>query len=49
MLESGISAGMTVSSARAASTSGQYWKRAAYVNNARTPRLVDRQRGWLFK
>jgi hypothetical protein len=49
MLESGISAGMTVSSARAASTSGQDWKRAASVNNARSPRLVDRQRGWLFK
>ena len=37
MLESGISAGMMVSSARAASASSQEWKRAASVNHAATP------------
>jgi hypothetical protein len=37
MLESGISAGMMVSSARAASTSSQHCKRAASVNRTGTP------------
>jgi hypothetical protein len=37
MLESGISVGMIVSSARVASTSSQDWKRAASVNSAGTP------------
>jgi hypothetical protein len=37
MLESGISAGMMVSSARAASTSSQDWNRAGSVDSARTP------------
>src|SRR6266851_4779742 len=37
MLESGISAGMMVGSARAASTSSQDWKRAASVNSTGTP------------
>jgi hypothetical protein len=37
MLESGILAGMMISSARAASTSSQDWKRAASVNSTGTP------------
>ena len=37
-----------VSSARAASTSSQDWKRAPSVNG-RHVELVDPQRGWLFK
>jgi hypothetical protein len=37
MLESRISAGMMVSSARAASKSSQDWKRAASVNSTGTP------------
>src|SRR5207245_1111790 len=37
MLESGISAGMMVSSARAAFTSSQDWKREASVNSTGTP------------
>jgi hypothetical protein len=39
MLESGISAGMVVSSARAASTSSQHWKRAVSVNSTGTRSL----------
>src|SRR6266550_2330575 len=48
MLESGISAWMMVSSARAASMSSQDLKRAPSVNG-RHAELVDPQRGWLFK
>jgi hypothetical protein len=48
MLESGISAGMMVSSARAASASSQEWKRAASVNRVGTPSSSIRK-GYFFK
>ena len=45
MLESRISAGMMVSSARAAATSSQDWERAASVNRAGTPISSIRREG----